>query len=144
MNKLLSLLESAPLRSGIALGYTLFVIIILVQPNRQPVIDLHIARETPGLMDQLWFGVGHMMLFAVMALMWLWSFYQRLPLFPALVMAFSVTLLVGVGTEIGQFLISSRDPSLFDLFADFVGTMLPLLAAWMLLHNKQNHLVRIL
>ncbi|MFN8371940.1 MAG: VanZ family protein [Anaerolineae bacterium] len=136
MEKLFALRESSPLRFGAALGYTLFVIIILIQPNRQPVIDLHIARETPSLLDQVWFGVGHTLLFAAMALIWFWSFYQRLPLYPAAVMAASVALLVGMGTEIGQFIVSSRDPSLWDLGADAFGILLTMVVVYLLLHRR--------
>jgi VanZ family protein len=146
MNTLLALRDSSPLRFGLALGYTLFVIIILVQPTHQPMIDLRIARETPSMIDQLWFGAGHMLLFLMMALLWLWAFYHQLPLCPAVWLAFSVTLLIGVGSEIGQFMISSRDPSIFDLAMDTIGTSLPLLMVWLLRHRHEPSLtsVRIL
>jgi VanZ family protein len=140
MNKLLSLVNYAPLRMGVALGYTIFVVIILVQPNRAPVIDLHLAVETPSLMNQLWFGVGHALLFAVMSLAGCFSFCHRLPLRAALTLAFSVALIVGVGTEIGQLIVSARDPSLFDVAMDFVGASLPMLALWLLFRGKQDSL----
>jgi VanZ family protein len=136
LNKLLTLVDSSPVRFGVALGYTLFVTIILVQPTRQPVIDLHLAQETPSLMSQLWFGVGHMLLFAAMTLLWAFSFSQRLPLRAALTIAFCIALLMGVGTEIGQLIVSSRDPSIFDLAMDTVGAGLAAILAYLMLQNR--------
>jgi VanZ family protein len=136
LNKLHTLTDSSPLRFGIALGYTLFVVIILVQPTHQPVIDLHLSQETPSLMSQLWFGVGHMLLFALMVLVWAFSFYQRLPLQAAVTLAFCIALLFGVGTEIGQLIVSARDPSLFDLMTDGLGAALSVITLYVVLQNR--------
>ena len=136
LNKLYTLADSSPLRFGVALGYTLFVVIILVQPTHQPVIDLHLSQETPSLMNQLWFGVGHMLLFAVMVLLWAFSFYQRLPLQAAVTLAFCVGLLLGVGTEIGQLIVSARDPSIFDLMTDVLGSALSAIMLYVVLQNR--------
>ncbi|NWF67665.1 MAG: VanZ family protein [Chloroflexi bacterium] len=127
MSKLLDSRHYLPLRFGVALGYTIFVLIILLQPARQPVIDLHIAQEPPSLERELWFALGHVVLFTALSALWYWGFSGHLPLRAAALLAFCVALLIGVGSELAQLMTTSRNLSLLDLSANAFGGLLLIL-----------------
>ena len=115
------------LRWGLALAWTAWLALILVQPGAQPVIDIGMQPAPPTLERELGFALAHIVAFALLTVLWWWAFRRHVTLPRALWLAIAIALLVGVVTETLQTLAPDRYPSLLDYSANILG---PLCAAW--------------
>ena len=126
--RLRNILDSAPVRWLLALGWTLWLSIILIQPEAQPVIDLGLRPAPFSLEREIAFTIAHIVAFMLTTTLWSWAFVFTLPPGRALQIAIAVALLVGVFTETMQTFAPDRYPSLVDYLANVVGVLIATLA----------------
>lgn len=107
-----------PLRLIVVLVWGVFAFILTTQSDRVPLV--HFMTTTIGSTE---FGdaFGHAGLFATLCLLLYVAFSRWLPSYRALVIAMTIALLIGASTEVYQFLVPGRGPSLSDLMANYLG-----------------------
>lgn len=120
-------LGASPARWLLALAWTGWITLILVQSEAQPVVDLGIPPGSDTLERELFFTSAHLAAFAVLAALWWWALAAHLPGRRALVIAVVVAVGTGLATEWLQTFTPDRHFQLSDLIADVAGA---LLAAW--------------
>ena len=109
--------------------WTLFLLGILLSPIRENLI-----ASRSGF--QHWDKVAHFVLFAITGFITIYGsgFFQRFGVRVLFGLIFGIVL--AVGTELGQYLIPSRDPEFYDLLADLAGLFFGLLSGTMLFCRK--------
>ncbi|MFG6490251.1 VanZ family protein [Roseateles sp. BYS78W] len=88
---------------------------------------LALSAAPPAAITTGWDKANHALAFASLAFSAVWAFWQQPRLWPRLV---AVLLAYGIGIEIAQSFIPSRDADWHDVVADSVGIALGLLVAW--------------
>ncbi len=106
------------LRLMVVLVWGVFALILTTQSDRVPLV--HLMTTTIGSTE---FGdaFGHAGLFATLCLLLVVALSWRLPPYRALIVAMTIALAAGTSTELYQFLVADRGPSLSDLMANYLG-----------------------
>jgi VanZ family protein len=107
-----------------ALAWTVWISIILIQPESQPVIDIGVRPAPPSLEREIVFTTLHIIAFSLMTGLWWWAFYERWPLKRALIAAVILAIIMGAFTESMQSFAPDRYPSWNDFIANFTGALL--------------------
>ena len=113
----------------IAVGWTTFLFILLVQPDDQRLIETGIPRGPNTVERELFFAAMHLLAFGMTCGLRhrAWTRFARLE--SSLMFACGISLALGGLTELLQAFSPERYPSLGDFAANCAGT---LLAAWLL------------
>ncbi len=106
-----------------ALGWTIWISIILIQPESQPLIDIGVRPAPPTLEREIFFTSLHVIAFATMAALWWWALMERLPHWRALLAAVIIAIGFGIFTESMQAFAPDRYPSFIDLLANISGAL---------------------
>jgi VanZ family protein len=117
-------LSHTAVRWLMALTWTVWISIILIQPESQPVIDIGVRPAPPSLEREIVFTTLHIIAFSLMTGLWWWVFYERWPLKRALVTAVILAVIMGAFTETMQSFAPDRYPSWNDFIANFTGALL--------------------
>ncbi len=113
-----------PVRWLLALSWTIWLSIILIQPEAHPIIDIGVRPAPPSLEREIIFAIGHVIAFAVTTGVWWWALVERLPGSRALLAAGIIAVSVGGFAEMMQAFAPDRTPQLTDLVANGLGALL--------------------
>lgn len=119
--------QSAALRWACALGWTVILLVVLLQSSSQPVIGPPAPPGDPSLARELVLTLGHVVGFAGLTVLWWWALSWRLRLRSALLLAVLVALSIGIFSELAQAAVPDRAASWFDLVVNIGVT---LVTAW--------------
>jgi VanZ family protein len=100
---------------------TALLVVLLLQPEPQPIINTGIPPGPPSLARDLFFITGHILWFALLVVLWRWTLSMRFHPFSALLLAILIALVVGTSTEFAQKFVPGRGATLVDLLANYVG-----------------------
>jgi len=115
-------LSRPAVRALLALGWTLLLTVLLVQPSSNPVIGPPAPPGQPSPTREVFLTAGHVVTFTVLVLVWRWALVSRLPPRNAMFVAVGFALSFGLITEIAQTFSANRSPSLFDVAANWLTT----------------------
>ena len=118
------LTHSSVLRSFIAYGWTIALLVTLLQSSQQPVMGPAAPPGNPDMRRELLLTVGHIIGFGGLTLVWWWLLDVFLPLRRALILAVTIALSLGVLTELLQSLVPDRNASLYDMGVNALVTLL--------------------
>ncbi len=118
-----------PARLMYALAWTLLVIVALLIPIKNVEHEMSIndfvttffslSIKTWDLVEAIY----HIVMFAILTVLWLWALVMRLPRNRSLMISIGIAVVLGIVTEIGQYFVH-RSSMMFDMMADFVGVAL--------------------
>jgi VanZ family protein len=109
------------LRWTLAPLVTILLVVLLLQPDQQPIINTGIPPGPPSLARDLFFITGHILWFALLVVLWRWMLTMRFHSSSALLLAILIALVVGTSTEFAQKFVPGRGATVVDLLANFVG-----------------------
>lgn len=105
-------------RIAVALTYTAFLTLLLVQSSAQPIVGPVAPREF-NLAWEIFLTTGHLVGFSLLVFL-IWSALTTVaPSTRSLIVAVLFACLLGLITEILQTLVPDRSSSLFDLVCDW-------------------------
>ena len=134
MTRLDTLLQSSVARWVAAISWSVLLIILLLQPEADPLIDLGIPKGQNTLARELAFSALHLVAFSMTTLLWFRALFAGLSFRASLILAGIIALFLGCATEFLQSYTLDRHASLIDLIANIGGT---LLAAYLIWRRKQ-------
>lgn len=117
-------LEPAPIRWLLAIAWTAWMVLVLVQPEAHPVVNLGIRPAPYFLERETFFTIAHISGFIVLTLAWWWALRTRLPSGYALLAAIVIAVTISGLTEWLQSFTPDRHPSFEDLAANAAGSLL--------------------
>ncbi|MDE2852705.1 MAG: VanZ family protein [Chloroflexota bacterium] len=123
MDRLLPIGQMTPARWALAIGWTLLLTLLLLQPETNPVIDLGLPRGDSSLQREIFFSALHLLAFALTCLLWFWALTGAFTLRTSLFIAVLIAIALGVLTESLQTLTQDRHASWIDLLANSLGAM---------------------
>jgi hypothetical protein len=130
MTVALHILQFRPVRWIIAITWTIFISIVLVQPENQPLINTGIPPGPNTLERELVFTTLHLIAFSTTCAVWFWAWFGHLILKHSLLIAISIALTLGGVTEYLQSFSPDRYPSVGDLLANASGALLMARFIW--------------
>jgi len=117
-----------------ALSWTVLIIIVLLKPGNSVINqDIELSSFLTSFFSlsisrsDIKEAVGHVILFAVLTMLWMRLLVMYLSRSRATVLAISLALVLATGTEIGQYFIN-RGSLLLDLLANFSGILIASMA----------------
>ncbi len=113
-----------------AIAWSVWICILLLQPEANPIIDLGLPSGPQTLVRETFFTSLHVIAFATTCALWCWTWLGHLRLQSSLVIACVIAIAMGAATESLQSLTPDRHPSLFDFAANVVGTFLAARLIW--------------
>lgn len=130
MTTILQVIQNRPLRWVIAIVWTIFLSIILVQSESQPIINTGVQPEPPTLQRELVFLTAHLIAFGVTCTVWFWAWFGHLSLSKSLIFGIGCAIIIGSVTEYLQTYAPDRNPSLIDFLANWVGALFIAYMIW--------------
>ena len=119
----LGIFKSTPARWLLALAYTLFVTVMLVQSSSQPLVGPPAPPGAPDFWREIELTLGHVCAFAGLVVLLWWALLALLPTPRALFVTVAFAVIFGVMTELAQTLVADRQASLFDLAVNWTVTV---------------------
>jgi VanZ family protein len=113
----------------LAVGWTMLILVLLLQSSSQPVIGPAAPPGQPSLGREMLLTSGHIVGFSILTALWWWALSQNMSARAALAAAVVMALLIGTGSEIAQAAVPDRSASWFDLMVNWGVT---LATAWRL------------
>jgi len=135
MTLALTIVKFRPLRWLVALAWTVFISIILVQPEQQPVINTGIPPGPNTLEREIIFTTLHLIAFGTTCAVWFWAWFGHLSLMKSLLFALVIAVVIGSVTEYLQTFAPDRHPSLIDFLANAVGAVI---MAWVIWRRRDD------
>lgn len=120
---IVGILQSAPARWIVAIGWTLLLTLLLLQPEADPLIDLGLPGGQ-SLWREILFSALHLLAFALTCILWFWTLRSALPSRRSLLAAVLIAIALGISTEALQSLTLDRHPSLIDFLANIGGVLI--------------------
>lgn len=124
MVTLLDMIRFRPLRWMITLVWTVFISIILIQPEQNPVISTGIPPGPNTLEREILFTTLHLIAFGTTCGLWFWAWFGHVSLSQSLLLAIVIAIIIGAVTEYMQSFAPDRYPSWIDFFANCTGALL--------------------
>lgn len=127
---ILGILQSAPARWSLAIGWTLLLTLLLLQPEAEPLIDLGLPGGQ-SLWREILFSALHLLAFALTCVLWFWTLRSVLPPRKSLLVAATIALALGMITEGLQSLTLDRHTSVIDFLANIGGVLIAGRMIWL-------------
>jgi len=129
--KQLSVISKPAVRWLMTLSWTILIIIILLKPGNKVgsyelSFNAFISSFFSFPLGDKWVVVEalvHVMLFGILTYLWHWSLITSYAKKNAVLLAISVAVLLGIGTEVGQYFVN-RGSLLLDLLANILGVLI--------------------
>ena len=121
-------------RYAIALGWTITLMVALLQSSSQPVVGPAAPPGDPDPLREVMLTAGHIIGFAGLTFVWWWAFVFTLPSRRALIISVLIALTLGTVTEFLQTAIADRNASFYDFAVNWLTTFI--VAG--LIHRLQN------
>lgn len=128
-------LQHPHMRRVYALAYSALMTLVLVQPSARPVVGPPAPPGPPTLEREILLTTGHIVAFAVLTVLWTWTFAPGVPLRRALLLAVGIGLTLGLVTELAQSAVPGRGASVLDITANSLAT---LGTAWLIRLNHKD------
>ena len=110
-------------RRGLALAYSAFVTLVLLQSSAQPVVGPAAPPGMPSFEREIALMLGHLVAFSLLTWVWVWAFHPRLSLKRALLLAVVIGLTLGFVTEAAQAFVPDRGASWFDVLTNTLAVL---------------------
>ncbi|MCY3834009.1 MAG: VanZ family protein [Chloroflexi bacterium] len=130
MNHLFQVLQAGPLRLTLAIGWSLLLTLLLLQPEADPVIDLGLPRGDSSLEREIFFIALHLLAFALTCSLWCWALARFVDRRASLYAAVLIAIGLGIATETLQSLTQDRHASPIDLIANLGGALIAARIIW--------------
>ncbi len=117
-------------RWALAIGWTLLLTLLLLQPEADPVIDLGLPQGDSSLQREIFFSALHLLAFALTCVGWFWALNGAFAARTSLIIAVIIALALGILTESLQTLTLDRHASWIDLLANAAGTLAAARLIW--------------
>lgn len=117
-------LKQPPLRVLLALAWTLFATVLLVQSSSSPVVGPPAPPGDPELVREVQLIFGHITVFSVLVCLWWWALTAYIPETRVLFVAVAFALIFGAITEWAQTFSANRSASIFDLAVNWAVTLI--------------------
>lgn len=127
---ILGILQSAPACWSLAIGWTLLLTLLLLQPEAEPLIDLGLPGGQ-SLWREILFSALHLLAFALTCVLWFWTLRSVLPPRKSLLVAATIALALGMITEGLQSLTLDRHTSVIDFLANIGGVLIAGRMIWL-------------
>ncbi len=127
MKQMLSWFHHPLLRWTTAIAWSIWLTILLLQPESDPIINLGLPTGPQTFLRELFFTCVHLLAFALTCALWQWALSAVMGLRASIALACIFAICLGASTEYLQTLSPDRYPSWIDLIANCYGA---LLAAW--------------
>ncbi len=124
------ILNLAPTRWTMAIGWSLLLTLFLLQPEADPIIDLGLPRGDSTLAREAFFSGLHLLAFAVTCALWFYALRGGSDRLKPLLAALGIAIVLGVITEALQSLTLDRYPSFIDLLANIAGALFAARLIW--------------
>ena len=129
--KQLNVFSNPAVRWLMTLSWTTLIIIILLKPgskveNYELSFNAFISSFFSFPLSDKWVAIEaivHVFLFGILTYLWHWSLIMSYAKKNAVLLAISVAVLLGIGTEVGQYFVS-RGSLLLDLLANILGVVI--------------------
>lgn len=118
------------LRGCLALAWTAFLCLLLLQPEADPLVDLGIPEGENTLLRELAFGAVHLAAFAFTCSLWTWALAARFRLQNSVLAAVTISLALGCLTELAQGFTPDRHASWLDIGANIAGSLMAARVLW--------------
>lgn len=129
MATLLKLLQNRAIRWIITLAWSTLIFILLVQPEKNPVI--YTIEPAPWTLErEIFFTIAHFMAFGITTALWFWAWFGHNRLLKSIALSVVCAMILGAVTEYLQSFAPDRHPSWFDLFTNFIGTFIIAYIIW--------------
>ena len=122
-NLVIGKLQASPVRWSVAIGWTLLLTLLLLQPEADPLIDLGLPGGQ-SLWREIFFSALHLLAFALTCIVWFWTLRSALPSRRSLLVATLIALALGITTEALQSLTLDRHASVIDFLANIGGVLI--------------------
>ena len=129
MAKLFTLLQKQPVRWTMAIGWSIWISILLVLPEAS-LVDMGVPPGPSTSVRELAFTGVHLLAFAAACALWFWAWFGHLRLLASLVLATCITIGIGTLTEYLQMLVPDRYFSWSDFIANYAGALIAALFIW--------------
>lgn len=113
-------------RWGLTLLWTGGQVLLMLSPSGDGTPISWISRLFGG--TDFSDAVGHVLIFAMLALLWQWALRTHVAPQPARHTALLIAVLLGTATELGQHFVPNRGANLWDLAANLSGAAIAALA----------------
>lgn len=134
MTLALNIINFRPLRWLVTIAWTIFISIVLVQPENQPVINTGIPPGPNTLEREIVFTTLHLIAFGTTCAVWFWAWFGHLSFVRSLMIAVVIAIIIGSVTEYLQTFAPDRHPSFIDFAANAFGALIMAYVIW----RKQN------
>lgn len=125
-----SVIKMRPIRWIMVIVWTIFISILLVQPERQPLIDTGIPPGPNTLEREIVFTTAHFISFGITCALWFWAWFGHLNLPKSLLLGIVFAIMIGSITEYLQMYSPDRHPSWIDFFANCTGVLIMAFFIW--------------
>jgi len=136
LKQILSWLQQRPLRWAAAIVWSIWITILLIQPEADPIINLGLPTGPQTFLRELFFTCMHLLAFAITCALWQWALSASMQIHASIALACIIAIVLGGCTEYLQTLSPDRYPSWTDLIANCYGS---LLAAWFIWRRSADH-----
>lgn len=136
MISLKTIIQNKGIRWAIAIAWTVFLSILLLQPENQPIIPTGVQPAPPSLSRELLFSSVHIITMSVTAI--LWAFALNIQIKNYRLMALIIVLInFGLGVEYLQGSIPGRTAQWWDMLANVIGICVGL-CLWIVAKQKSK------
>jgi VanZ family protein len=126
MNTLIAFVNHRFIRWGIALAWTLYLTILLLQPELQPILPTGLPPAPPSLEREIFYTSMHLLFFGITAVLWCFALEKDLSLVMVMLIAALFLVSFGFVTELAQGTVAGRTPQVSDMLANITGVCLGL------------------
>ena len=130
MALLKSVVKNRLIRWVVVILWTIFISILLVQPENQKVINTGIPPGPNTLEREIVFTSAHLISFGITCALWFWAWFGHLSLPKSLLLGIVFAILIGSVTEYLQSYSPDRHPSIFDFMANCIGALIMAYVIW--------------
>jgi VanZ family protein len=128
----LGILKSTPVRYVLAITWTLYSTVLLVQSSGNPVVGRPAPPGPPTMDREIILTIGHIVVFSTLVILWQWALSTFRPVRAALFVATGFAVIFGVISELAQFAVPDRTVSLGDLSVNVLAALgASLVIGWM-------------
>lgn len=129
MEKLFALLQKWPVRWLAAIGWSLWISNLLIQPEGY-LHNMGVPSGPNTPVRELAFTAVHLVTFAIACVLWFWAWLGHASVLASLALAAVITLGIGTLTEYQQTFVSDRYFSWGDFIANYVGALIAAGLIW--------------
>jgi VanZ family protein len=121
MQTILSFANNRFLRWGLALVWTFYLTVLLLQPELKPIIPTGIPSAPPSLEREIEFTIAHLIFFSLTAIFWCRALETELSLTMTLLLAVIFLFSYSFVTELAQSTVPGRTVQIGDVLANITG-----------------------